>query len=132
VVKLPDSLTKVLCSHCSVSKLNESLVVYGSIKVQGAGCCGVWVMEHDLSFRKLFSIRAPLYTLFGFRKNGEPIFEIPNADEQFTTLNVYDPCSQKIKNLGISGLAASFFMGSYKESLLLLAHSDLHIYSSYN
>ncbi|GJY12604.1 probable galacturonosyltransferase 7 isoform X2 [Tanacetum coccineum] len=32
VVDLPDSLTKELCSHCSVSKLNESLVVYGSIK----------------------------------------------------------------------------------------------------
>ncbi|GJS03146.1 probable galacturonosyltransferase 7 isoform X2 [Tanacetum coccineum] len=132
VVELPDSLTKELCSHCSVSKLNESLVVYGSIKVQGAGCCGVWVMEHDSSFRKLFSIRAPLYTLFGFRKNGEPIFEIPNADGQFTTLNVYNPSSQQIKNLGILGEEGSVFMGSYKESLLLLAHSDLHIYSNNN
>nr|GFB60356.1 hypothetical protein [Tanacetum cinerariifolium] len=47
-----------------------------------------------------------------------------------TTLDVYDPCSQQIKNLGIFGeLRESFFMGSYKESLLLLDRPDLHIYS---
>ncbi|GJW98386.1 probable LRR receptor-like serine/threonine-protein kinase isoform X2 [Tanacetum coccineum] len=95
-------------------------------------CCSVWVMEHDSSFRKLFKIRAPLYKILGFRMNGEPIFELEEADEQFTTLNVYEPRSQQIKqikNLGISVVGNSFFMGSYKESLLLLDHSDLHIYS---
>ncbi|GKB87216.1 retrovirus-related pol polyprotein from transposon TNT 1-94 [Tanacetum coccineum] len=123
-VDLPDSLTNKLYEPVSVSKLRESLVVY----VDGAECCGVWVMEHDSSFKKLFTIGAQVDKILGFRKNGEAIFEIREADDMFTTLNVYDPCSQQIKNLGISGEDGSMFMGSYKESLLLLDHSDLHIY----
>ncbi|GKE59898.1 probable LRR receptor-like serine/threonine-protein kinase isoform X2, partial [Tanacetum coccineum] len=136
VVDLPDSLTKELWSCCSVSKLRGSLVVSGYIKVEGALCCGVWVMEHDSSFRKLFTIRALVCkilrfsrsgeTIFG--KNGETIYEIENSDGMSTTLNVYNPCSQRIKNLRISVVDDSFFMGSYKESLLLLDHSDSHIY----
>ncbi|GJW98381.1 hypothetical protein Tco_0180189 [Tanacetum coccineum] len=69
VVDLPDSLTKELWSCCSVSKLRGSLVVSGYIKVEGALCCGVWVMEHDSSFRKLFTIRA-LVLLAGGRLDG--------------------------------------------------------------
>lgn len=135
VVYLPDSLTKELRSHVSVSKLRESLVVSGHVKVEGAICCGVWVMEHDSSFRKLFTIGTPLCKILGFRKNGEPVFERKETNGQSTrrlSLNVYDPCLQQIKYLGISRLAGSFFMGSYKESLLLLDHSDLHIYSDVN
>nr|GEU65775.1 probable LRR receptor-like serine/threonine-protein kinase At1g06840 isoform X2 [Tanacetum cinerariifolium] len=118
--------------YVSVSKLRESLVLYGCVYVDGGECCNVWVMEHDSSFRKLFKIRAPLHKILGFRKNGEPIFELEEADEQFTKLNVYEPHSQQIKqikNLGIFGAGNSFFMGSYKESLPLLDHLDLHIYS---
>ncbi|GKF11259.1 hypothetical protein Tco_0049185 [Tanacetum coccineum] len=60
LVELPDSLTKKLIyGFMSVSKLRESLVVYGTINVDGAFCCGVWVMEHDSSFRKLFSVGTP-------------------------------------------------------------------------
>nr|GEY39827.1 hypothetical protein [Tanacetum cinerariifolium] len=133
VVDLPLCLLNELNGgYVSVSKLRESLVVYGCVYVDGGECCSVWVMEHDSSFRKLFKIRAPLYKILGFRKNGEPIFELEEADEQFTTLNVYEPRSQQIKqikNLGIFGAGNSFFMSSYKESLLLLDHSDLHIYS---
>ncbi|GJW83491.1 hypothetical protein Tco_0156636 [Tanacetum coccineum] len=130
VVNLPDALTNELLYHVSYfSKLRDSLVVSGYIQVKGTVCCGVWVMEHDPSFRNLFNIGASFYKILGFRKNGEPVFEIQKANELFSTLNVYDLCSQKIKNLGIYGVADSFFMGSYKESLLLLDHSDLHIYS---
>ena len=124
VVDLPDSLTNKLYSLVSVSKLRESLVVVGSIKVEGARCCDVWVMERDSSFIKLFTIGASIYNILWFRNNGEPIFEIGKVDG----LHVYDPCSQQIKNLGTSGVKYSLFMGSYKESLLLLDHSDSHIY----
>nr|GEV67851.1 hypothetical protein [Tanacetum cinerariifolium] len=96
--------------------------------VDEALCCGVWVMENDSSFRKLFTIGAPANKVLGFRKNGEPIFEIGKESPPFTTLDVYDPCSQQMKNLRISGVEGSFFMGSYKESLLLLDHLDSHIY----
>ena len=107
--------------------------MYGS-KVRGAGGgCDVWVMEHDSSFRKLFTIDARVSKILGFSKSGETVFEIEKNVEPFTiTLDVYDSCSQQIKNLGISGVSGSFFMGSYKESLLLLDHPDLRIYSNNN
>ncbi|GKD81146.1 probable galacturonosyltransferase 7 isoform X2 [Tanacetum coccineum] len=128
VVDLPDSLTNDLNgARVFVSKLRESLVVYGSIYVDGAECCGVWVMEHDSSFKKLFTIGAPVYCILGFRKSGEPIFET-SKDMRVSTVDVYDPWSQQIKNLEIYGANGSFFVGSYKESLLLLNHSDSHIY----
>ncbi|GKE01073.1 hypothetical protein Tco_1389056 [Tanacetum coccineum] len=131
VINLPDTLTNKLLFHVvSVFKL-RSLVVYGSINVVGAECCGVWVLEHDSSFKKLFAIGIPYYRILGFKKSGETMFETRNEDEMFTTLDVYDPCTQQIKNIGISGVRGSFFMGSYKESLLLL-HSDLHIYCDDN
>ncbi|GJV46018.1 probable galacturonosyltransferase 7 isoform X2 [Tanacetum coccineum] len=128
VIDLPDSLINELCGSVSVSKLRESLVVYGPINVMGSRGCGVWVMDHDSSFRKLFTIRALVRKILGFSKSGEAIFEIEKAFGRCATLNVYDPCSQQIKNIGISGLSCSFFMGSYKESLLLLDHLDSHIY----
>ncbi|GJR48332.1 hypothetical protein Tco_1316435 [Tanacetum coccineum] len=129
-----NSLTNELDGSVSVSKLRESLVVYGSINVDGTDGCGVWVMEHDSSFRKLFRIGPPYYIL-GFRKSGEPIFEVvkelgvsTHDGYRVSTVDVYDPCSQHIKSLGIDGLIGLFFMDSYKESLLLLNHSDSHIY----
>ncbi|GJW98385.1 hypothetical protein Tco_0180193 [Tanacetum coccineum] len=84
-------------------------------------------MEHDSSFRKLFSIGARVNKILGFMESGEPILDCGNNYGQLTTLVVYDPRSQQTKNLGISGEGRSFFMDSYNESLLLLDHSDLHI-----
>ncbi|GJV59737.1 retrovirus-related pol polyprotein from transposon TNT 1-94, partial [Tanacetum coccineum] len=127
VVHLPDSLTKQLYGRVSVSKLRESLVVYGSIYVDKAECCGVWVMERDSYFRKLLTIGATIYYILGFRKSGEPIFEVVKQ-LGVSTIDVYAPCSQHIKSLWIDGVDGIFFMGSYKESLLLLNHSDSHIY----
>ncbi|GJU19377.1 retrovirus-related pol polyprotein from transposon TNT 1-94, partial [Tanacetum coccineum] len=56
VVNLPDTLTNELYLSVCVCKLRGSLVVSGYIKVEGALCYGVWMMEHDSSFRKLFTI----------------------------------------------------------------------------
>ncbi|GJV59738.1 hypothetical protein Tco_1465838 [Tanacetum coccineum] len=93
VIDLPNSLTNELTyGFVSVSKLRESLAVYGSIM-----------------------------------KSGEPIFEVVK-ELGVSTIDVYDPSSQHIKSLGIDGVEGIFFMGSYKESLLLLDHSDSHIY----
>ncbi|GJV65095.1 probable galacturonosyltransferase 7 isoform X2 [Tanacetum coccineum] len=128
VVDLSDNLTNELFLRVSFSKLRGSLVVLGFIKVDEALCYGVWVMENDSSFRKLFTIGAPANKILGFRKNGEPIFENEKESSPFTTLDVYDPCSQQMKNLRISRVVRSFFMGSYKESLLFLDHLDSHIY----
>ncbi|GKC13539.1 probable LRR receptor-like serine/threonine-protein kinase isoform X2 [Tanacetum coccineum] len=134
VVDLPHKLRNKLDGRpVAVSNLRESLVVYGSIYVDGAECCDVWVMERHSSFRKLFTIGERVSKILGFSKSGESVLEIQKKG-WLTTLGVYNPCSQQIKNLGISGVQGSFFMGSYKESLLLLDHldSDLHIHYGEN
>ncbi|GJZ76235.1 probable galacturonosyltransferase 7 isoform X2 [Tanacetum coccineum] len=131
VAELPRNLRNELGGRpVAVANLRESLVVYGSIYVDGAECCHVWVMERDSSFRKLFTIGERVSKILGFGKSGEPIFEIRKEGVSLTTLDVYNPCSQQFKNLGISGVEGSFFMCSYKESLLLLDHSesDFHIH----
>ncbi|GJV43443.1 probable galacturonosyltransferase 7 isoform X2 [Tanacetum coccineum] len=134
VVDLPHTLTnKLLMSmYVSVSKLRGSLVVSGYTVGEGGVRCSVWVMEHDSSFRKLFSTGTTSYIILGFRNNDETIFETVKEDVSFATLDVYDPCSQQINNFGIFGLRGSFFMGSYKESLLLIDHLDSRIYYDNN
>ncbi|GJZ80311.1 probable galacturonosyltransferase 7 isoform X2 [Tanacetum coccineum] len=107
VVDLPDSLRNELDgAHVSLAKLRESLVVYGSIYVDTAECCGVWVMDHDSSFSKLFTIGARVIKILGFSRSGETIFEIRKEGVRLATLDIYDPCSQQVKNLGISGWRA--------------------------
>nr|GEW13554.1 zinc finger, CCHC-type [Tanacetum cinerariifolium] len=57
VVDLPHKLRNKLDGRpVAVANLRESLVVYGCIYDDGAECGDVWVMEHDSSFRKLFTI----------------------------------------------------------------------------
>ncbi|GJQ94763.1 hypothetical protein Tco_0005902 [Tanacetum coccineum] len=93
--------------------------------------CGVWKIEHDESFTNLFTISTPDYTInniLGFRKNGEHVMETQKEDEEFAALEVYDPGSERISNLGIYGEKGSFFMDSYKETLLLLNHSNGCVY----
>ncbi|GKD79494.1 probable galacturonosyltransferase 7 isoform X2 [Tanacetum coccineum] len=133
VVNLSDNIRNGLDGRLlvlGVAKLRGSLVVYGAIEVEGAECCGVWVMEKNSSFKKLFTIGALVHKISGFSKSGEPLVETRNHKR---ALDVYDPCSYHIKSLGISAVEGSFVMdSSYKESLLLLDHSDLHIYPYVN
>ncbi|GJX47256.1 probable galacturonosyltransferase 7 isoform X2 [Tanacetum coccineum] len=108
VVDLPDSLTKELWSCCSVSKLRGFLVVFGYIEVEEAIHFCAWVMKHDSSFRKLFTIGAPVDEIdkkLGFKKNGETIFETRKNDIRFTTLLMVTapPANNNQGNLGISG-----------------------------
>ncbi|GJR11228.1 probable galacturonosyltransferase 7 isoform X2 [Tanacetum coccineum] len=89
-------------------------------------------VSHDSSFKKLFSIGAPFKEILGFKESGEPIIETSTNFLFSTTLDVYDPSSQLLNNLGISGASGTFGMGFYQESLLLLDHLDLHIYCDDN
>ncbi|GJX21740.1 F-box/LRR-repeat protein-like protein [Tanacetum coccineum] len=44
--------------------------------------------------------------------------------EEFGALEVYEPCSEQINDLGIKGEQGSLFMSPYKETLLLADHSN--------
>ncbi|GKD71705.1 reverse transcriptase domain-containing protein [Tanacetum coccineum] len=85
--------------HFFISKLRESLVLFVPNERVEIPVCGVWKMEHDASFTKLFNIKTPNYTInniLGFRKNGELVMETQKEDEEFAALEVYDPCASVI------------------------------------
>nr|GEY33477.1 cinnamoyl-CoA reductase 2-like [Tanacetum cinerariifolium] len=129
VVDIPDRLESGNPLF-SISKLMESLVLF----VCGEEVCDVQKMEHDGCFTKLFVINTPdnlIRNILGFRKNGELVMETEKdfeiGSENGSALEVYESCSKRIKNLGIYGKEGSFFMSSYKETLLLLDHSDSYV-----
>ncbi|GJU83586.1 F-box protein-like protein [Tanacetum coccineum] len=134
-VNLPDSLAN---RDISISKLNESLVVSALTNEVNGIVYGVWMMGMEggvmTSFTKLFNIKKPddllISKVLGFKKSGEPIMETVKEDEQFAVLEVYEPCSQHINNLGIYGVFGSLFICPYKETLLLADHSDGYIFSN--
>nr|GEX77096.1 hypothetical protein [Tanacetum cinerariifolium] len=144
LVDIPHSciLNTPFSKHFFISRLRESLVLFVPNEKVQIPVCGVWKMEHDESFTKLFTISTPGHTInkiFGFRKNGELVMETAKVVGQFATIELYEhfaalykPCSEYINNLGISGEKHSFFMGSYKETLLLLDELDSCVCSDIN
>ncbi|GJR98446.1 F-box protein-like protein [Tanacetum coccineum] len=143
-IDLPDAITNPFTSPVRfiISKLKGSLVVivpHSEIKV--------WKMEPNCSFTQLFTINTSCITdIVGFRKNGELVVETQETPGRYvffggtgdsyggpaSALKVYDSCSKQITNLGMSGQNGSFFISSYKETLLLLDHSDSCEYPEIN
>ncbi|XP_076918958.1 putative F-box protein At1g47790 [Bidens hawaiensis] len=136
-VDLPDALArprKVLGP--SIYKLDESLAVLNYREDDaGKGACDVWKILKNggpkSSFTKLFTVTLKLEDgrIIGFRKNGQPIIRqwYRRGDICRRELEVYDPRSERIIDLGIYGSALS--MASYTESLLLLNYPDSVILS---
>nr|GEW49299.1 retrovirus-related Pol polyprotein from transposon TNT 1-94 [Tanacetum cinerariifolium] len=58
--------------------------------------------------------------LLGFTMDDDPIVEVNSGQEMVHTLQVYDRPSQQFHNVGIKGDGGSFFIGPYKESLILI------------
>lgn len=121
----------------TLSKLRESLVVLEFDREIDENGYGLWMMEHGddgiRSFTKLYIINTHesiIVNVLGNRKSDEFIIETRNDDQELATIDVYEPSSQLITNLGIYGREDSFFMHPYMETLLLLDHPDCCIYSS--
>ncbi|XP_076912206.1 putative F-box protein At1g47790 [Bidens hawaiensis] len=136
-VDLPDGLAsprRVLGPR--IFKLNESLAVLNYREDDaGNGVCDVWKMLKNggpkFSFTKLFTVTLNLDDgrIIGFLKNDQPIIAQPCLRGGIYTrkLEVYDPDSKHINDLGIYGSA--FMTTSYTESLLLLNYPDSIILS---
>lgn len=141
-IDLPDKITKPPTSTLGLrlSKLKGSLFVFALAKHLHSA--KVWKMEPDCSFTQLFTINKPdlsMINIEGFTKNGELVVKtIIDRQGLFGkkvrnfALNVYDPCSQQLSNLGVSGQHFVCFLGYYKETLLLLDHPDSCIYPEVN
>ncbi|KAJ0730302.1 putative F-box domain-containing protein [Helianthus annuus] len=119
-----------------ISKINDSLVVLSHhwvvTNLTPKPFCDVWMMLKNgvskPSFTKLFTVNdVEVDSMIGFRKNGQPIVDRTKTGGYDVELEVYELYSERINGLGIYGSA--FMMTSYKESLLLLNHSDSIIHS---
>ena len=66
--------------------------------------------------------------LLGFTMFDEPIIEVETPFQAEHTLEVYQHWSQQFHNVCVEGDAGTFYMGPYKESLILLTEQDGSIY----
>ncbi|GJR19308.1 hypothetical protein Tco_0967835 [Tanacetum coccineum] len=73
------------------------------------------------------AIPTPNYVkLLGFTMDeiSLPIVEVPGPHQLANSVQVLNISTQTLQNLGIQGVAGSFFIGQYKESLILLPYPD--------
>ena len=142
VIDLPNKITESTSPlRFILSKLKGSLFVF--VFVTYLHSAKVWRMEPDCSFTQLFIVTSNepnsyISQIWGFTKNGEVVvttygewLELFGIHEN-SALEVYDPSSQQISNLGVSAQHYSSFIGYYKEMLLLLDHSDSCVYPEGN
>ncbi|XP_065632121.1 uncharacterized protein LOC136061359 [Quercus suber] len=108
--------------HSSVIGGSLSLLFYDDWFLR-SNCCAIWVMkEYGVvdSWTKLFTIdlKQEIIRVLCLQKNGNILVEakLPNDWE----LSSYDPKSQHVKNLGISGRPHYFHVDNYVENLVLL------------
>ncbi|GKB18828.1 ribonuclease H-like domain-containing protein [Tanacetum coccineum] len=122
-----DGLTVPMC----LSSIGNSLILSGI--TDETDCylfCG-WSVLVDVtsltSFTLLFAIPTPNYVkLLGFTMDeiSLPIVEVPGPYQLANSVQVLNISTQTLQNLGIQGVSSSFFIGQYKESLILLPYPD--------
>ncbi|GKE23890.1 transposase, MuDR, MULE transposase domain protein [Tanacetum coccineum] len=108
-----------------ISNLGNSLVISGNLIHDENRYICAWLLEVGAavvtSWRVLFVIPSQnIAKLLGFTMEDDPIVEVFSGQEMIHTLQVYDRPSQQFHNVGIEGDGGSFFIGPYKESLILL------------
>ncbi|GKA49379.1 hypothetical protein Tco_0742452 [Tanacetum coccineum] len=126
-----DGLTVLMC----LSSLGNSLILSGSMdETDFYLFCG-WSVLVDVtsvtSFTLLFAILTPNYVkLLGFNNDeiSLPIVEVPGPHQLANSVQVFIISTQTPQNLGIQGVVSSFFIGQYKESLILLPYPDREQY----
>ncbi|GJV49658.1 phospholipase-like protein [Tanacetum coccineum] len=96
--------------------------------------CG-WSVLVDVTsltlFTLLFAIPTPNYVkLLGFTMDeiSLPIVEVPGPHQLANSVQVFNISTQILQNLGIQGVAGSFFIKQYKEYLILLPYPDCELY----
>nr|XP_043632954.1 putative F-box protein At1g47790 [Erigeron canadensis] len=129
-INLPHCVADLPFGAFSISKIRGSLALLEYCDDAKKPVYGVWMMAEDgvsKSFTKLFTINIPHTslkpTVLGYRNNDQPFIETTTNDIS-ASLEVYEPRTGTIKNLGINGECDSFHLSSYTETLLLLDQLD--------
>nr|GEZ82789.1 F-box domain-containing protein [Tanacetum cinerariifolium] len=91
-------------------------------------CAWLLMVDDDsvTSYRMLFSIpTSHSILLVGFTNNHMPIVEVDDLGYQLAhKLQVYDPISEEFQKVSMEADGGSFYIGPYKESLVLLIFPD--------
>ena len=134
VIDIPGSLLSRLSVPFYVSKLRDSLVIFGNVIGDQWHSFYIWELKLNrynkiTSFKTLFNIFTPqLLKLLGFTNSGNPVFEVDKPYRMDHTLEAFQISSQEFINLHVEADAGSFFMCSLNDSLLLLTHPDCFVY----
>ncbi|GJX85203.1 hypothetical protein Tco_0335977 [Tanacetum coccineum] len=114
-----------------ISQLRNSLIIYGSFNFGDMGIIYAWALQIDggevSSYRMLFNIPYQAnhqLKLLGFNKDEEPIVEANDMHNIPHWLQVFNPTVESFQNVGVEGNGGSFFIGPYKESLVLLTERN--------
>lgn len=127
VLDIPQDITSMIPPPFYISQLRNSLVLSGSFLSEEYKIMCAWELQFAggivSSCTVLFTIPFPIENmakLVGFTKDAEPIVESKTNQMVTKQLQVYERTSQLFQNMGIEANGGSFFIGPYKESLILL------------
>ncbi|GKB40117.1 hypothetical protein Tco_0885059 [Tanacetum coccineum] len=120
-----DGLTVLMC----ILTIGNSLIQTGNtFEFDYYLFCG-WSLSVDggsiTSFTLLFAIPSPHFLKLPGFTNDElplPIVKVPSGHQLAHSVEVYNLLTKSFDTVGIEGLAGSFYIGPYKESLILIPY----------
>ncbi|GJY10018.1 F-box domain containing protein [Tanacetum coccineum] len=117
-----------------ISQLEDSIIISGSFNFGDFRFIYAWEIEVDdaevSSYRLLFTIPYPAQhelKLIGFTKDKEPIVEASFLQQFHHSLQVFNQSYESFQDVGVETNHGSFFIGQYKESLMLVNEQSMEI-----
>ncbi|GJU00162.1 hypothetical protein Tco_1110500 [Tanacetum coccineum] len=114
-----------------ISQLGDSVIISGSFDFGNFCFIYAWALEVEGGFLSscslLFTIPHPgghYLKLLGFSKDNQPIVEATIVQQWYRSLQVFHPTIQYFQNIGVEANRDSFFIGPFKESLILLTEPN--------
>ncbi|GJX01636.1 F-box domain containing protein [Tanacetum coccineum] len=128
VIDMPEEMLVGQClPPYYISQLGDCIIISGSFKFVDFSIIYAWELQVDDGevswYRKLFTLPYPIehdLKLIGFTKDKQPIVEASFVQQLHQSLQVFNPTFQIFQNLVVESNHGSFFIGPYKESLILL------------
>ncbi|GJY02804.1 phospholipase-like protein [Tanacetum coccineum] len=129
VIDIPDLVMRGLSVPLYVSNLQDSLVLSGNIPTPAYYvfvCCQFSIDGGSITLAPAIMTMPSHHflKLLGFNNHDLPIVEAAIGHIMGHTVQVYMENSQSFENVTIQGNAGSFFIGAYKESLILAAYPN--------
>ncbi|GJV67775.1 F-box domain containing protein [Tanacetum coccineum] len=110
-----------------ISQLGDSVIISGSFDFGNFRFIYAWALEVEGGFLSscslLFTIPHPgghYLKLLGFSKDNQPIMEAMIVQQWYRSLQVFHPTIQYFQNISAEANRDLFFIGPFKESLILL------------